>query len=226
MGGVNGRGREGTTAAAHAENDLVFADPPYPRQRIKEAINDTIKGLYPHLVVFDSTEITKNAVVYEYEMPSASRDVWYVTAKTIGPTKVWYPVVNWRFNPKANTTDFASGRSIQVFDFVTAGQSIRVVYAKGPTALSAGGDDFETVTGYADRIVDLVVYGALKRLLPAYESARLQQQAVEATERAQLVPPNSAAKAVQLYASLYAERLEEERALMFSEVANFQTWQG
>jgi hypothetical protein len=226
MGLTNGRGVEGTAAASHAAHALVTSDPAFPRARIKEAINDTVQGLYPHLVVFATTEITYNAAQVEYELPTDVDDVWYVVARTVGPSKVSQPMPNWRYNPKARTTDFASGRSLQLFDAVTPGQPVRIVYAKPPAPLAAGSDDFATVTGYPSRVTDLVVYGALKRLLPALESARLQQQAVEATERAPLVPPSSAAKAVNLYASLYAERLEEERALMFAEIPTYAMFQG
>lgn len=226
MGLTNGRGYEGTTAASHSAHALVTSNPAFPKARIKEAINQTVLGIYPDLVVFSSTEITKSASVIEYELPADLSDVWYLNGQLIGPTKVWQPLPNWRFNPKASPTVFPSGKSIEVFDAVTPGQKIRIVYAKPPSVLVNGSDDFAATTGFAERITDLVVYGACKRLLPALESARLQMQAVEATERAALVPPASAAKAASLYASLYAERLAQERALMFSDVPNYAMFQG
>jgi hypothetical protein len=219
MGLTRGRGYEGTTAASHVVN------PAFPKARIKEAINDTILSLYSDLVVFGSVELTKLAPVVEYELPAATEGVWYVTAQTIGPSKVAQPLPNWRYNPKARTSVFASGKSLQVFDYVTAGQAIKVVYSTTPTALVAGTDDI-TASGYPERYSDLVVYGACKRLIPGLEVARLQMQSVETTERAALVPPQSAAKAASLYASLYAERLEQERSLQFDEVPNFATFQG
>jgi hypothetical protein len=225
MGLTNGRGYEGTVAASHSANSLVVSNPAFPKARIKEAINETIRALYPTLVVFGSTEITKLAPVVEYELPSEVDGVWYVTGQLIGPSKVAQPLPNWRYNPKARTANFPSGKSIQLFDYVTAGQAMKVVYSKAPTALVNGSDEL-TTTGYPDRYADLVVYGACKRLLPSLEAARLQLQAVEATERAPLVPPQSAAKAASLYASLYAERLEEERARQWDEVPNYATFQG
>lgn len=226
LGGVNGRGMHGTTAALHPEGVLVTIAPGFPRARIKEAINDTVLGLYPDLVVFGTTEITRVSVQFEYELPEDVRDVWYVTGETLGPSKVWVPLPNWRYNPKASTTDFPSGKSLQQLDPVSPGQKIRVVYAKAPAAMSADTDDFETVTGFPERIVDLVTYGAMKRLLPALETARLQQRSIEATERAQVVQETSATKAVGMYASLYTERLEEERERMFREHPNYQFFQG
>jgi hypothetical protein len=225
QGGLNGRGFEGTTAAAHSLAALVRSNPAFPRARIKEAVDKAIATLYPELVVFSSTEITKLAPVFEYELPEDVSDVWYVTAQMIGPSKIAQPIPDWRYNPKARTENFPSGKSIQVFNPVTPGQAIKVVYAKSPEALTADADEF-TTTGYPERYTDLVVYGACMRLIPALESARLQQQAVEATERAALVPPASAIKTMTMYAQLYAQRLEEERAHQFADVPNYAHFQG
>lgn len=226
MGGTNGRGAEGTTAASHASGALVTASPTFPRGRIKEAINDTILGLYPSLVVFASTEITYNAAQVEYELPAAATDVWYVTARLVGPEKVSQPMPDWRYNPQAQTDDHATGKSIQILNSVTPGQTVKVVYAKPPSALSSDADDFAAVTGFPDRITDLVVFGAVKRTLPALAVARLQMQAIEATDRSTAVSSRDIVSAVQTYATLYAERLEEERSRMFAEVPTYATFQG
>jgi hypothetical protein len=225
MGLGNGRGYEGTTAAAHSAHALVTSNPAFPKARIKEAINQTIIALYPELVVFAETEITKLQPVLEYELPSDCADVWYVTGQLIGPSKVAQPLPNWRYNPKARTANFPSGKSIQILDYVTAGQAVKVVYAKTPSQLMAGSDAF-TATGYPERYVDLVVYGTCMRLLPALESARLQQQAVEATERADKVPPQSATRAMAMYAQLYQQRLQEEREQLYADVPNYAFFQG
>lgn len=217
LGGLNGRGAEGTVAASHASGSLVTADPKFPRARMKEAVNDVLQALYPSLVVFATTEITNNAVVYEYGMPADALDVWAVADQTIGPSQMWMQGLNFRFNPTANTGSFPTGKSIQLFDPVTPGRTMFVKYVKAPSPLVSGSDDFATVTGLPERCVDLVVWGACARLLPGYDAARLQQTAVEATERAPLVPPGSATKAAQYYLAMYQQRLEEERVRMFNE---------
>lgn len=225
MGGTNGRGAEGTVAASHSDHSLVTCAPAYPRARIKEVINDTIQALYPDLVVFASTEITFNAAQVEYELPADVSDVWYVTARTTGPSKVSFPAPNWRFNPSAMTSDFATGKSLQLMDPITPGRPVTVVYAKPPSLLT--GDTQElTATGYPDRYADLIIYGCAMRLLSGAEAARLQMQAVEASERARLVPVESAAKSVQLFSALYTQRLQEERTRLFSEMPNYATFQG
>lgn len=234
LAGVNGRGVESTTASTHNINDIITADPRFPRQRIKEAINDTINGLFPHLWVTSSYEFPWVAARYEYPIPADVEWVHYVTSNTIGPSAVWFPNSSWRFNARASTTagqvkptPTPTGKTIQVMrDFVVPGRNVRLVYAKKPTTLANLTDDFATVTGMPERYIDMIIYGTCWRLLPAYEAARLQQTSIEATERSDLVPTGSASRSSQYYYSMYQARLNEERDLLFQENANFQTWNG
>lgn len=225
LGGVNGRGREGTTAAAHSSNAIVTSSPAFPAQRIKEAINDTLLGIYPSLVVFDTVNIEKLAPQLEYELPAAALDVWYVTNQLVGPSKVWQPAVNWRFNPEADTAYFSSGKSIQLLDGVVPGRQQRVVYVKAIGTLTNDSDDF-TISGLPERCVDLVTYGAVSKLIPSVESARLQQRTIESNVRSQVVPAQSAARTAQYYTLMYQNRLAEERNRMFTENPNYQRYQG
>jgi hypothetical protein len=217
MGGLNGRGAEGTVAASHAQHALITADPKYPRARMREAVNDVLQALYPDLVVFETTEITNTALVYEYAMPADALDVWAVSDQTIGPSQVWMQGRFYRFNPTADTTAFPTGKSIQLFDSVVPGRSMLVKYVKAPSPLVNGSDDFATVTGLPERCVDLVMWGACARLIPALEAARLQQTSVESTERANLVPVSSATKTAQYFLAMYQQRLQDERRRMLEE---------
>lgn len=226
QGGVNGRGRDNTTAAAHSQFALVTNSPVFPSIRIQEAINDTILGVYPSLVAFGQTNITKIAPQIEYEMPAEAMDVWYVTDQLVGPSKVWQPGPNWRFNPYADPTVFPSGKSIQLLDTVVPGRSQRVVYSKKLAPLVNASDDFETVSGLPERCVDMISYGAVAKLLPTQEAGRIQQRVVEATNRAQVVPAQSSLRAAQYYQVMYQQRLAEERNRMFIEIPNFQSTQG
>lgn len=232
MAGTNGRGVESTTASSHAVNAIVTADPRYPRQRIKEAINDTINGLFPDLWVFGEFEFNWIAARYEYPIPADVEFVHKVGTNTIGPSAIWFPNTTWRFDPKASTTPgqvkptpTPTGKTIQILrDYITPGRAVRIVYGKKPNILTNSNDVFDVTTGFPDRYLDLIVYGACWRLIPAYESARLQQTAIEATERADLVPTGSASKASQYYLGLYQRRLEEERDRLFRLYENYQTF--
>ncbi len=232
MAGINGRGAESTTIGTHDINSIVTSDPRYPRQRIKEAINDTINGVFPDLWVFGEYEFPWIASRYEYPVPADVEFIHKVETNTIGPSGIWFPNTSYRFDPKASTTPgqtkptpTPTGKTIQVLrDYITPGRNVRITYAKKPGNLTDLTDDFETATGFPDRYIDLIVYGACWRLIPAYESARLQQTAIEATERADLVPTGSASKASQYYLGLYQRRLEEERDRLFRLYPNYQTY--
>lgn len=226
MGLTNGRGREGTTAASHSVNALVTMSPAIPRIRITEAINQTILACYPTIPVFAVTEITKLAPQFEYEMPADSQDVWYIVSDTVGPTQVHYPSPRWRYNSKAPTDDFPSGKSVQLLDFVTPGRKIRIVYTKAPGTLTNAADNFASVTGYDDRMVETIVWGACARIIPAYETARLQQMSIEGTERANLVPSTAAVKTAAYYETLFQTALLRERDRMLNDVPNYAFWQG
>jgi len=231
MGGLNGRGALSTTPASHSTDDLVEDDPRFPKARIREAINDTIIGTYPDLWVFGEYEFPKFAARYEYPIPDAAEDVYKVTANTIGPSGVWFPCQSWRFNPVASTgsqtkpTPTPTGKSLQVYDFIVPGRNIRVSYTMPPTLLSADTDLF-TSTGYPDRYVDMITYGSCYRLLPAYEAGRLQQQNIEATERAPLVPTSAASDTVKFFYSLYNQRLTEERTRLQRLFDSYQSFNG
>lgn len=232
LAGVNGRGREGTTPATHASGSIVTSDPRYPRARIKEAINDTIRGVYPDLWVFDQYEFPYRAARYEYPVPDDVDEVYKVVVNTIGPSGVWFPAQSWRFNPMASTTPgqvkptpAPTGKTLQIYDRIVPGRNVRVSYTKGPEVLVNDADDF-TTTGFPDRYVDMITYGACWRLLPAYEAGRLQQSSIESTERAPLVPTSAASQTSQFFLALYAKRLEEERTRLQRLFDSYQNFNG
>ena len=211
--GTNGRGVEGTTPAFHQFNSIVTMDPDFPNQRITEALNDTIRAVYPDVYAMNSTEFNYAAARFEYPMPANCDSVYKVTIETIGPSKVWKTGRRWRFNPQASThagDGSPTGKSIQIMDPVIPGRIVRVMYKSSPNILVNNTDVYETVTGFDSRTIDMVIYGACWRLLSSLEPARLAQKSVEATERAPLVPAGAAANASQMYYRMFTERFNQE----------------
>lgn len=225
IGLTNGRGRDGSVAASHSANALVTMSPVVPRIRITEAINQTLLAMYPTIPIFAVTEITKLAPVFEYAMPAQAQDIWYIVSDTVGPTQVHYPSPRWRFNPKAPTDDFPSGKSVQLLDYVTPGRAIRIVYVIPPTTLVNASDQL-TASGFDDRMAEAVVWGACARLIPTYEAGRLQQLAVEGSERANLVPALAAVKTAAYYEQLFQQAIMRERDRIMEETPNYAFWQG
>jgi hypothetical protein len=183
--------------------------------------------------VFGEYEFPWQAARYEYPLPAEVEQVYKVTTNTIGPSAVWFPNSSWRFNPQASVTPgqvkptpTPTGKSLQIMrDYIVPGRNARVIYQKGPSTLSAD-SDLLTSTGFPERYIDMITYGACFRLLPAYDAGRLQQQSIESTERAPLVPPGSANNASQYYLGLYQRRLNEERNRLFELYENYVTFNG
>lgn len=225
--GTNGRGRENTTAASHAINDIVVMDPDFPNQRITEAINDTIQATYPDLYVMTSVDFPKVAARYEYSMPIESEDVLRVTCDTIGPSRVKFPSQSWRYNPQAQndaTAGLTTGKTLEIMDQIVPGRTIHVVYTKKPGTFTSDSEDYETTIGYPERTIDMIQYGAVARLLSGIESARLQQKSVEATERAPLVPTGAASNTSQYFWNMYQKRMNEEVDRLHQLFPSYQTF--
>lgn len=225
--GTNGRGVEGTTATAHLTNSIVTMDPDFPMQRITEAINDTIQATYPDLYVMNSFEFPKVAARYEYQMPADAEGIFRVTADTIGPSRVKFPVQYARFNPQAQndvTAGLTTNKTIEIMDQIVPGRTIRVMYLKKPGTFTLDNQDYETTVGYPERTVDMIQYGAVARLLSGIEAARLQQKTIEATERAPLVPTGAASNASQYFWNMYQRRLTEEVDRLHQLFPSYQTF--
>lgn len=209
------RGWDGTTAASHAANARIENNPQWPAIRVQEAVNDSIRGVYPQLFATNTTAIPKISVVYEYGLPADAEEIISVQYQLIGPSHVWRPAQQWRFQGQANISTGelgTTGKALFIGDDIVPGRQIFVTYRKEPNELINLADDFTTVTGLPATAQDVVVYGACMKLAPSLEGPRLAMSAVEASERAQYVQPGSASKVAQYFGQLYAQRLEQEAA--------------
>ena len=207
----NGRGFAGTTPASFGSNTLIENNPIFPTIRIKDAINDTIRSLYPELFAISTTKFNKISVQYNYAMPSDAEDVLQVKYQIIGPSKIYPWDHKWEFDNNADPTDFPTGKSIYVLEEVTPGREIFVVYTKEPTPLVNDTDDYVTTTGLLASSQDVVYYGALMKMVPALANPRLILDTVEASERAAFIQPNQVTAIYQAWAQLYNDRLEKEK---------------
>ena len=207
-----GRGVDGTTAAAHADNARVTFNPLFPRHYVKRAINDTIQSMGVELKATDVTTFTFLAAVSTYSLPSAAKSVNQVTWKTVGPTGRWETVRRWQVDTEANTTQYATGKTITIWDPVVPGRTVQVRYLKEPTNLSAGSDTLTGTAGLPASCRDVVALGTAARLVSSIDVALLDPSSVQAgffDERRQIGSASNVART--LYA-LYQQRLAEEVA--------------
>jgi hypothetical protein len=210
-----GRGYASTAANSHLSGAKIENSPIWPTGRLTEAINDSIRSVYPQLWATNTTSISKISVVYEYGLPADAEEILSVQYQLIGPSHVWRPAQQWRFQGQANIATGelgTTGKALYIGDDVVPGRQIFVTYRKEPTELVNPTDDFATVTGLPTTSHDVIVYGACMKLSPQLEGPRLSISSVEASERAQYVQPGSASKVSQYYGQLYLQRLEQEAA--------------
>lgn len=192
------RGQFGTVAQAHPAGTPVRDNPRYPRVAIKQVLNDAVRGAYPRVFGVSTTVYTTdgNGLCV---VDSAAREVMTASVKvTGGLVPVFQPLRTWRFD-----------QADKVLVTRYAGQQVRVTYMREPAALTALGDDFETVTGLPDYCREIAVLGACYRLTSAGDAARTAvrpaSQAVM-NQQGQQVSWGSVSK---YFAALFEQRLEE-----------------
>lgn len=212
----DGRGYRGTTAATHADNTRITMNPLVPRQSIKRAINDTIAGVYPRLRGKGSTEFTYSGSVTTYNLPAEVDEVLQVTYDAVAPTGEWPRVYHYSVDKNADTTDYAGGKSISIYSVVENGRTVRVVYTKKPTALSAVGD-LLTSTGLEDTARACIVAGAVWRLTSYFTPAllRVDSVAIDAMDGQNRLDP--ARVAAYLRAQYEVELAEEQQRQRFNQ---------
>jgi hypothetical protein len=212
-----GRGYLSTTAATHDTGTAVVDNPKFPRARIRSTIQTAVREVYPDLYPVASTEIPYVAARNTYALPAATRDVLSVHWQVVGPSRSWNSVKRWNYNPRANTDEFPTGKTIDLWGPITPGRTVQVDYITEPGTLDNDSDEFTTATGLGADVEEAVVYGTCYRMVGWLETPRLQIQSVESSMRSQLVPPKSATDAGKFFYAMYQESLSRARMRLLRE---------
>ena len=205
-----GRGYNGTTATAHSANAKVVITPTYPRAAVKRAINDTVNAVYPKVFATGSTAVSFLASRTTYPVPADAIQILSMAWQSVGPTKEWLPIRQWRWDPIAYASAFPTGRTVSIYDNVLPGRTINIVYAHLPTNMTNNTDDFETTTGLPSSMKDVIVYGAAWRLSSYVDPARISITAPGADELDTKRPYGTGTNVTKQLQALYTNRLEEE----------------
>ena len=212
-----GRGYQHSTAATHAQYSPVVIAPAFPRVSIKQAINDTINSVYPKLWANTSTTLTYNPAVTTYAMPADTQDITTISWQSVGPSKEWIPVNNWRIDKMANTTAFPTGQTVSIHDRITPGRTIQVAYRKAPTALTNAADEFTTVSGLPATCRDVIVLGAAYKMLSYIDAGRVNLTSAEADAADTKIPSNAGGTVAKYIFALYQQRLQEESVKLMNQ---------
>jgi hypothetical protein len=188
----------------------VTLAPTFPRITIKKAINDTIRSLYPKLFAVGSTTFTFNASQVTYALPDDAREVLYMSWQTTGSSQEWLPIRKWRFDPLANSPTFNSQKTINLYENIQPGRTVKVWYTMVPDTMDANTDDFVDVTGLPESSQDVIVYGACYRLLSFLDAGRINLSSAEADLNDTKNPYNAGSSASRYVFALFQQRLQEE----------------
>lgn len=205
-----GRGFRETTAASHLQNSQVMNNPRFPRQHVKNAIQETLFAIYPDIyaINLDETNIV-TPVRITYPVNAAADAIRLVQWQTIGPSQLWMKVRRWKFDPQADAATFPSGKSIDIYDKMVPGRPIKISYISRPGQLVNESDTLAS-TGLLDSIKDVLIYGACYRLVVNLEASRLQTTSIEQSEREMVTPPGAASNASKYYLALYTQAFQRE----------------
>lgn len=211
-----GRGYLGTQASTHAADAKVTISPIFPRYVIKKAINDTIRAMGASLLSIKQTTFTFNAAVNTYEFQDlAIENILTMSWQDTGPSKEWIRIRRWDFDPLADTDTWGAGsQTVTIYDWITPGRTVKVMYATPPTAMENNTDVFTTTTGYPESARDVVILGASYRLLAYLDPARAGQISPQADETDGKRPYGASASATKQLFALYSQRLNEEVATL------------
>jgi len=204
-----GRGQRGTTAAAHDQNAKIIVAPLFPRQEIKNAINNTIDAMYPSVFAIGSYDFDYVASQYSYQIPAAVENVLSVTYSIVGPSKEWFPARGWQLDRTADSTAFTTGKSLSIYSEIVPGQTVHISYSKRPTLLVNNSDDYETVTGLPSYSEDVAIYGAAFRMISFLDPSRLGPQSAAADMLDGVRPQGSGQNASRFLYNIYQQRLNE-----------------
>ena len=204
-----GRGYRSSVAAVHALGSRVGV-PVYPRYLVKRAINETIQSLYPDLFGVGTTTFTYVVGTYSYSLPFDAETVLAVQWQDLNTPNEWNNVRRYDVNGHSDTTSFATGNSITLWDNIVPGRTVRVVYAKQPSVLVNPTDDFATVTGLPASCEDLVRLGAAVKIIPFLEVPHITGQSAEADFNSANRQIGSAAQTSKWLLQNYQLRLQQE----------------
>lgn len=215
------RGWRGSTAVAHVTGEIVRTNPTYPRLAVKKAINDTLKAV--DLFAVKTVDISGTATD-RYSLPADCDRVLHLSLSPIGyVNEAWTPITQWSvINDPAGT--FEATKALDLPCYILSGQTIRVVYAAKPTPLSSLSDNFATVTGLPEWAREIIVYGAMWRLVSMPDLSRIGGLGVDQAVQAQTSPPGGGQSQAKYLLGMFQTLLAEGKVRQQNEWPAQKRW--
>lgn len=204
------RGWNGSTAAAHNDDSVVEVNPLFSSWRIFNELNAELSSLSPQVYQVKTVSATATADS-SYNLATDVLDI--LTVQYNDYTGADWPVLTrWALLTNQDTSVFASGKALRLYEMPAPGRTIRVTYAAPLSTLATITDTVETVSGIPAGAVDIPAIGAAARLLSSREARRSQVDAQPEPRQASEVPPGAARSAAAQLFALRDRRIKEESA--------------
>jgi hypothetical protein len=216
-----GRGYLGTTASTAATSSKVTISPTFPKYVVKRAINDTLRAMGASIHAVKQVTFTYNAAITTYELLDGSgnnveaQSILAAHWQEVGPSKEWLPIRRIDLEPYADITTWGGSsaqpaQTVTIRDYITPGRTVKITYAAAPGVLSSDSDVFTTATGLPLSCKDVVVLGAIYRLLTFLDPARASQTSPQADEIDSKRSFGAVGGVMRQIYGLYTQRLNEE----------------
>lgn len=202
-----GRGMDGTTPAIHALNSRIIVQPLYPKQMVKDIINQVITGIGGQLYGIDTVEITSNSSTVAYEVPAYTQRVLSIKSgydNLYGDSEY---ARRWKFDPTSSAS--STGKMIYIYDTLSDETPLDVTISRKPLTLTDG-QNF-TASLLPETAYDVVVLGAAARLMSTAAAYMSSTRSVEAAQLDQKSDSASVLTQARFLQSLFLQRLEEEK---------------
>jgi hypothetical protein len=212
-------GEDSTTDANASSGAVVRVNPRFPDHDIWNALVDDLSDLSSPmngLFALGTVDFTYSSSTNGYDLGSIAStlidgyEVKYLTSSGYKNTPRM-PKDSWRINRNVNTSEIASGLSLELFQSAEVGRSVRLTYKKTFTAPTALSTDVST-TGLQATAYDLPPLGAAIRLMAGREIKRNFIESQGDTRRATEVGAGATMQSANGLKQLRAQRIAQEAA--------------
>jgi hypothetical protein len=193
------RAWNGSTAAAHTAQDVIYIEPRFLRQNILDELSNELLALPTGLFKTASSNLTFAAGVSTVDLGTTGTVYRILAAERASLDGASYPSLrlNLRLIREESTGTFASGYAVTIPGGLSYSRSatVRVTVAQPfTTATLTSATDLQAIVGLPVSCEDIVVFGAASRLLSDKEALRLDFTRQGQSRAAEEIPPESQAK--------------------------------
>lgn len=233
------RGHEGSTAAIHSANELVYIQPIYTRFDVAVALNDELLRLSsPDNGLFQvkAQTFTYNPVYMGYDLSQAVNDefidIMEIRYKIPFPTRNYPAVHKGKWKVLRNIPDsgvFPSGVGLVIYEGGYPGQPVYAQYscAFNTVDVSTSANltvDVAGLTGMTGTMVDIPPLGAEIQLTIPREIRRNFMSVQPDPRKAPEVPSMAVSNSVQALMMTYEQRISEEAARLQRQYTVVEGW--